>query len=141
MCRLNNKVALVTGAASKQGFGHAISVRLARDGADIVILDKYNVSPHDKDKAEGWKGLDSVKEEIEAVGKRAFAVTCDITKSEQVSAMVEIVLDKFEHIDILVNNAAVHIFGEIEHITDEIWDMNIAVNLTGTFFLFQSSSS
>jgi len=130
MYELTCKVALVTGAAGKHGFGRAIANRLAKEGADIVVVDKFSVPPRDEDLAGGWRGLDTVVEEIQDLGRQALAITCDITKSDEVDEMVKKALAKFGQIDILVNNAGVHIFGD----TDEAWYKNISVNLTGTFF-------
>lgn len=130
MYELTGKVALVTGAAGKHGFGRAIASRLAKEGADIVVVDKFSVPPRDEDMEGGWNGLDAVVEEVCALGQRAMALTCDITQSEEVDEMVKKALAKFGHIDILVNNAGVHIFGD----TDEAWYKNISVNLTGTYF-------
>jgi NAD(P)-dependent dehydrogenase (short-subunit alcohol dehydrogenase family) len=66
MNNLNGKVALVTGAASKRGMGHAIAAQLADDGADVVVVDRFatpqSIWPGD----EGWKGLEAVVSEIEA---------------------------------------------------------------------------
>lgn len=134
MYNLAGKVAIVTGANGKRGFGRAIANRLAQEGADIVVVARFAVPPRDEEMIEGWKGLNSVVEEIKALGRQALAITCDITKSKEVDEMVTETIDKFGQIDILVNNAGVHIFGRIESITDEIWYKNIEVNLTGTFF-------
>lgn len=130
MYELTGKIALVTGTAGKHGFGRAIANRLAKEGADVVVVDKFSVPPRDEDLEEGWGGLDTVVEEIQALDRQALSITCDITQSEEVAEMVRKVLAKFGHIDILVNNAGVHIFGD----SDEAWQKNISVNLTGTYF-------
>jgi len=130
MYELTSKVALVTGAAGKHGFGRAIASRLAKEGADVVIVDKFSVPPRDEDLAGGWRGLDTVVEEIQDIERRALSITCDVTQSEEVAEMVKKALSRFGQIDILVNNAGVHIFGD----TDEAWYKNISVNLTGTYF-------
>ncbi|MFC1908670.1 SDR family NAD(P)-dependent oxidoreductase [Chloroflexota bacterium] len=134
MYNLTGKVALVTGAASKRGFGRTIANRLATEGADVIITSRSTVSSHDEDCTRDWKGLDSLVEEIQALGRRTLAITCDITKSDQVNRMVKEAIEKFGQIDILVNNAGVHLFGKIENVTDEIWNTCIAINLSGTFF-------
>lgn len=131
---LEGKIALVTGSAGKQGFGRAIAHRLARDGANIVLVDKYTVLSRDNELHPGWRGLDAVVGEVQSLGRHALAITCDITESSEVDKMVEHALDDFGQIDILVNNAGVHIFGTIDNISDEIWEANLSVNLTGTFF-------
>ena len=69
MKSLEGKVAMITGAASKRGMGRAIAVRLAKEGADVAVLDKFaapkSIWPGD----EGWGGLGEVVKEIEAQGK------------------------------------------------------------------------
>ena len=103
MSDLNGKIALVTGAAVEFGLGRAIAVRLAKDGADVVVNDVVEKSYH-LDESE-WLGLQDVVSEIESLGKRAFGFVADITDSDKVAAMVEKVVLKFGRIDILVNNA------------------------------------
>jgi len=131
---LTGKVAIVTGAGGKRGFGRAIANRLAKEGADIVVVDKFTVPPRDEDLAGDWKGIDSVADEIQALNRQALAITCDITKSKDVDRMVKETVTNFGKVDILVNNAGLHIYSSIQDISDEIWDSHLAVNLTGTFF-------
>lgn len=134
MYDLTDKVALVTGAASRRGFGRAIATRLAREGAAVIVTGRP-ASPHrDRERKDGWEGLDAVVDEIKALGREALAIGCDITKSHEVDKMVTDAVNKFGHMDILVNNAGIHTFGTIDKISNEIWNENISVNLTGTFF-------
>ncbi|MFC1993685.1 SDR family NAD(P)-dependent oxidoreductase [Chloroflexota bacterium] len=136
MYNLSGKIALVTGAASKPGFGHAIAVRLAQEGADIVVVDK-DLPPDglsEDDHIEGWKGLISVVEEVEALGQKAFAIKTDITDGQQVKDMATKALDKFGKVDILVNNAGIREpLAPIIEFDEQIWNRILAVNLTGTF--------
>ena len=134
MYDLAGKVAIVTGAAGKRGFGRAIANRLAKEGADVVVVDKFNVPPRGDDLSESWEGLNSVVNEIKALGRQALAIVCDITKSHEVDKMVEESVARFSNVDILVNNAGLDIYSSIADITDEIWDIHLEVNLTGTFF-------
>jgi NAD(P)-dependent dehydrogenase (short-subunit alcohol dehydrogenase family) len=104
---LDRKVVFITGAASKRGMGHAVASRLAREGADVVIADKYpapkSIWPGDED----WKGLESVAQEIEALGRKCLTVTVGIENAGEVDAAVKAALDKFGEIDILVNCAGI----------------------------------
>jgi len=134
MTDLADKVALVTGVASERGFGRAIALTLAREGADVAVADKSTLPHHLDGLAADWKGLESVAREIEALGRRALAITCDITRSHDVNSMVEEASDNLGEIDILICNAGVQARGPIDVITDDIWNANISVNLTGTFF-------
>jgi NAD(P)-dependent dehydrogenase (short-subunit alcohol dehydrogenase family) len=107
MSSLEGKVALVTGAASKRGMGHAIAVRFAKEGADVIITDKVatprSLFPGDED----WGGLDEIVTEIERQGSKAMAVTMDISVSREVDDLVEKSLKKFGKIDMLVHAAAI----------------------------------
>ena len=134
MTDLAGKVALVTGAASERGFGRAIALTFAKEGADVAVADKSYMPHHLDGLAADWKGLESVVKEIEAFGRRALGITCDITRSHEVNSMVEEASNTLGEVDILVCNAGVQARGTIDVITDEIWDTNISVNLTGTFF-------
>ena len=107
MSSLKGKVAMITGAASKRGMGHAIALRLAREGADVIVADKFvapkSMFPGD----EGWGGLDEIVREIKALGRQALAVTVDINVSKEIDVVVDKVLKKFGKIDILVHAAAI----------------------------------
>ena len=137
MSMLEGKVALVTGTASKRGMGRAIALRLAREGADVVVTDKYpapkSLFPGD----EGWRGLEAEVAEIEAMGRKALAIPFDVAKSNEVEAAVARALEKFGKIDILVHCAAIR--GPVntplvEH-TEKDWRDCLEVNVLGTFFI------
>ncbi|MFC1971673.1 SDR family NAD(P)-dependent oxidoreductase [Chloroflexota bacterium] len=134
MYDLIRKVALVTGAASRRGFGRAIATRLAREGADVVVIGRASSLSRNKEIKEGWSGLEAVVDEIRALGREALAITCNITRSDEVDKVVKYAISNFGKVDILVNNAGVHTFGRIDVISNEVWDANLSVNLTGTFF-------
>ena len=121
--KLTDRVAIVTGAG--RGIGRAIALRLAKEGADVVILD-INL-----------ERANTVADEIKALGRKAIAVKVDVTKSEETNRMAKTTLDKFGRIDILVNNAGVtdaDVIGKVvlfHESTEEAWDAVIAVNLKG----------
>jgi 3-oxoacyl-[acyl-carrier protein] reductase len=117
MFQLTGQVAIVTGAAT--GIGAAIASRLARAGATLVILDL---------------NLKGAKLVAEALGNGSFALEADVSAADSVRAAVDAVLARTGRIDILVNNAG--IAGPAAPAweqTDENWQRNIAVNLTGVF--------
>lgn len=140
MYELNGKVAIVTGAGGKHGFGRAIATRLAREGADVVIVDKVKKPDREEDSDPSWRGLDSVAGEIVALGRKTKVFLCDITQSREVDMMVKDTLSAFSKIDILVNNAGVKITQDVLEITDEIWNLHLAVNLTGMFFCSRAAA-
>ena len=132
MYDLTDKLAIVTGAISKKGFGRAIANRLAKEGANVVVVDKYIVPPGDT--SSDWQGLNSVVSEIESLGRRAAAISCDISNSSSVDTMIKQVMADFKTIDILVNNAGVHSYAGILTQSDDTWKRHLDVNLTGTFY-------
>jgi NAD(P)-dependent dehydrogenase (short-subunit alcohol dehydrogenase family) len=133
---LSGKVAIVTGAVSKMGIGFAVARQLAECGAHVAVVDKYRIHPRsmEEDKIEGWRGLDSVVEEIESLGRQGLAIVADVTQGQQVKQMADRVIDKFGHIDILVNNAG--ILGPrspVLEYSEKAWREVLAVNLIGPF--------
>jgi 3-oxoacyl-[acyl-carrier protein] reductase len=142
MNSLEGKVALVTGAASKRGMGHAIALRLAREGANVVIVDKYpaprSLFPGD----ENWGGLDEEVAEIKALGREALAVVADISSSRDVDETLAKAMKKFGKIDILVHCAAIR--GSVKtpliELDEKDWRTMMDVNLTGSFLLAKAVS-
>ena len=137
---LTGKVALITGAARYRGIGRAIALRLADDGADIVVCGRprapASFPPHEQDM--GWQGVASLAEEIRQKGRRALAVDCDVTKKEQVVAMVDAVKAEFGRLDIIVNNAGVPSNAGSSPILDtdeDVWYETMDVNVNGVFLV------
>jgi 3-oxoacyl-[acyl-carrier protein] reductase len=141
---LSGKVALVTGGS--RGLGRADALTLARAGADVVIADIQVESETTDEEAERYgplaqvaraQGLvytEATAKEIQALGRKAAAVKCDVTDREQVAATVERCVADFGAVDILVNNA-----GTLDHVAQigdqspELWERDLRVNLTGAF--------
>jgi NAD(P)-dependent dehydrogenase (short-subunit alcohol dehydrogenase family) len=129
---LDGKVALVTGAGGKEGLGRAIAVRLAREGADVVVNDVVARRTGSPD----WAGLPDVVREIEALGRRAWAVVADVSDAQQVEAMVHQALQQFGQIDVLVNNAGAPAGRDrvlVVELEEDAWDLVQRVNVRGTF--------
>jgi NAD(P)-dependent dehydrogenase (short-subunit alcohol dehydrogenase family) len=134
MYDLKGKIALVTGAGGERGIGRAIAVRLAREGADVVVND-VAARPYGGDAA-GWGGLPAVVGEIEALGRRALGIVADVADAEQVEAMVRQALERFGQIDILVNNAGSRPGRDrvpVVELEEAAWDEVQRVNVKGTF--------
>ncbi len=122
--RFAGKVAIVTGAG--QGIGRGIALRLAREGAQVVIAE-YNAE----------SGAETARA-IEAAGGRAIAYPVDIADAAADQRMVDAVVAQLGHIDILVNNAGVIQTKPMLDLTEADWDRVLDVNLRGTFFLTQA---
>lgn len=132
MYNLKNKVALVTGAGGQNGMGKAIALRLAKEGANVVVND-IKVNTKDTDK---WSGLPDVVKEIKSLGQKSFSLEGDVSDSIQVDNMIEEIVHKFGSIDILVNNAATSAGADrvpIVELNEDVWDLVLKVNLKGTF--------
>lgn len=116
--KLHNKVAVVTGAAS--GVGRAIAELYAKEGAMVVVADLNG---------------DTVSEAVDGInlaGGTAVGIVANVTKEEEVQAMLEKAVITFGSVDILVNNAGIMDgFRLIETLEDDLWERVLAVNLTG----------
>ena len=121
---LTGRTALVTGAA--RGLGRAIAVALAHAGADVALGLKNASSAAD------------VVSEIEGMGRRAVRVALDVTDLRQIDAGVAATLAAFGKIDILVNNVGLGPPNPAENVTEADFDLTIAANLKGTFFVSQA---
>ena len=115
--RLDNKIAIITGAAS--GFGRAIAESYAREGAKVVIADINE------------EGARAAAEEI---GECALAVTCDVTRRDDVAAMIAAAMDRFGGVDIMVNNAGfTHNNQPMLDVTEDEFDRIMAVNVKAIY--------
>ncbi|HET9199849.1 MAG TPA: SDR family NAD(P)-dependent oxidoreductase [Dehalococcoidia bacterium] len=140
MADLSGKVALVTGAARYRGIGRAIALRLAQDGADVVVSgstrDPSTYPAHEREM--GWKGLASVVEQIQALGQRALAIECDVSKRSEVEVMVSRAVKELGSLDILINNAALPSQAgqaDIVGMDDAEWYRTVDVNLNGVYLV------
>lgn len=119
MGQLENKIALVTGAA--RGIGQAIAVKLAGEGADIALCD-LNAD---------W--LQETADLVKAANRNVSCYAVDVSNGEAVQSTVKSVLDDFGHVDVLVNNAGITKDGLLPRMSEEDWDAVLAVNLKGTY--------
>ncbi|HEY3312648.1 MAG TPA: sorbitol-6-phosphate dehydrogenase [Anaerolineales bacterium] len=117
---LQDQIVLVTGGA--QGLGEAISHRLAREGAHVAVADLNQA------------GADRVAAEIAAeTGRKTLAVCVDVTKEDQVEAMIDRTVQEFGRLDVLISNAGILISGAIEDFPSQKWQAVLNVNLFGYF--------
>ena len=138
MYDLSGKVAIVTGAGGRHGIGRAIALRLAQEGADVVVTDIQRSLDHMRpaDRQAGWRGLPSVVEEIEALGRQGLGLYSDVSDSAQVTDMVGRTLERFGHIDILVNNAGSQPGPDrvlVVELEESAFDEVMRVNVRGTY--------
>lgn len=123
--KLEGKVALVTG--SSQGIGQAIAVRLAEEGADIVI--DYRSHP---------EGAQETLTKVEATGRKGIIVKADLGVVSDVRQMIAEGIKQLGKLDILVNNAGLEKNADFWEVTEEDYDGVINVNLKGVFFATQA---
>ncbi len=134
--KLNNRTALITGGA--RGIGKSIAENLAQQGCKIVIIDPgYSIKGNHEDK----NLAERVSEEISnKYNVETLAITKDISLAEDVKNSIEIVIKKFNRIDIVVNNAAIIRDGFIFKYPIEDWKKVIDINLTGAFNIISETS-
>jgi short-subunit dehydrogenase len=115
MREIRGKSALVTGAAS--GIGRAMTIALAREGTRLWIVDINE------------DGLDAVAAEARQLGVEVVARRCDVAEPAQVTAVTAEILDKWNGVDILFNNAGITYYGKMVEMSDEHWDRVLRINL------------
>jgi len=123
--RLVGRKALVTG--SSKGIGHAIAVRLAQEGADVVV--NYNSDP---------KGADEALAEIRAFGRLGASIKADLGDVADVQRLVAESAEALGGLDVLVNNAGIETHAAFWDVTERDFDAVIDVNLKGVFFATQA---
>ncbi|MEZ2634152.1 acetoin reductase [Morganella morganii] len=124
---LTGKVILVTGAA--QGIGRGIALRLAKEGADIALVDLKE------------EGLAKVKKEVEALGRKAATFTADISQRDQVFAVVDKAEKALGGFDVMVNNAGIAQVKAIEDVLPEDMDRIFRINVDGTMWGMQAAAA
>ncbi len=119
MFSLKDRVAIVTGATS--GIGKGIATIFLKAGAKVVIS------------SDNHEHCKKTAEELSKFGE-TFAVSCDVSKENEVNALVEKTVKRFGKLDIMVNNAGIYFPKKLEEITEQDWNRLMAVNLNGVFF-------
>jgi NAD(P)-dependent dehydrogenase (short-subunit alcohol dehydrogenase family) len=121
MGRVQNKVAIVTGAASDPGLGHSSALALAREGAKLVVTDIDGA------------GAELCAQKVREAGGQAIAVTHDVTSELTWASVVALTVETYGRLDVLVNNAGIAVLKPLEKLTLEDWNRQIAVNMTSVF--------
>ena len=121
---VQGKVAIVMGAS--RNIGRAIALGLGSAGADVVVASRSSGD------------LESVAEELRAMGRKALVCTMDATKQKEVQSMAEAAVSEFGRIDILVNNAGINVNKAALDMTEEDWDIVLDTNLKSYFLASQA---
>ncbi len=121
---LKGKTALVTGAS--RGIGESIAKTLAAYGAEVILSSRK------------IDALESVQGDIKKAGGRAHSIACHTGDMKQIEKLFEEIKNRFQKLDILVNNAATNpYFGDNINASESVWDKTVEVNLKGYFFISQ----
>lgn len=120
------KTVLVTGGS--RGIGKCIAENLAKDGYNVVL--NYNKSVKEAKK---------IKEELEKQGIKIEIFKADVSKREDVKKLIKFTIDKFNNIDVLINNAGIAKLQMFNDITDEDWNEMLSTNLNSVFFTIQEA--
>jgi pteridine reductase len=124
---LQGSVALVTGAAKR--IGRAVAVRLATEGADVVI--HYNRSKSE---------ADATVAEIAKLGRKSIAVQADLCSLAQIKRLFQQTTEHFGRLDILINSAANFLPAHLDDTTEKMWDAALDTNLKAPFFCAQAAA-
>ena len=124
--RLKDRVAIITGAGN--GMGAADAVLFAKEGAKVVVNDIRE------------ENAETVAKQIQDTGGEAFVSTTDVTKAEEVEAMVAETIDKWGKVDILLNNAGICPREPLLDYPEEYWTDTLQVNLNAPWFLAQAAA-
>jgi NAD(P)-dependent dehydrogenase (short-subunit alcohol dehydrogenase family) len=118
---LAGKRAVVTGAG--RGIGRSIALALAQAGANVAVTARTHLE------------IEQLVAEIQAMGRKSIAVTCDVTNPEQVTHMATTLIEGLGSVDILVNNAGNAGSHKFLNHPDELWHRMLSVNLTGVYYI------
>ena len=121
MSRLLNKVAIITGAASNPGLGHATAVRFAQEGAKLVITDIDLV------------GLAAAEKELVALGAEVLSMEQNVVDEGRWQEVIDATVERFGGLDVLVNNAGIAVLKPINEYTQADYNMQMDVNLRSVF--------
>ncbi len=123
---LEGKVALVTGGG--RGLGRSMALALAEAGADVAVASRTRPQ------------LEHVAEAIQAIGKHSLPIVSDVSKVAEVQNMIKKTIEKFGHLDILVNAAGVNQRKPSIEVSPKLWEQIVGTNLRGTFLCCQAAA-
>lgn len=123
--KLNNKVAIITGAS--KGIGKGIGIRYAHEGAAVIVASR------------SMDLLSAIADEINSEGGQALALKVDVRRSESIQGVVDKAVEKFGRLDIMVNNAGISMARPSEDLSPEDWTRAVETDLFGVFYGCQSA--
>ncbi|MCJ7684655.1 MAG: SDR family oxidoreductase, partial [Desulfobacteraceae bacterium] len=123
--KLNNKVAIITGAS--KGIGKGIAIRYAHEGATVIVASR------------SMDLLSAIAEEINSEGGQALALKVDVRKHESIQEVVNKTVEEFGRLDIMVNNAGISMAHPSEDLSPEDWTWAVETDLFGVFYGCQSA--
>jgi SDR family mycofactocin-dependent oxidoreductase len=138
MGRVEGKVAFITGAARGQGRGHA--VRLAEEGADIIVVDVCAAVTETAYPAATVEDLDETVRAVEKLGRRVVARRVDVRDLDGLEAAVQEGVAELGSLDVVVANAGICTWGRFWEMSAEVWQTMIDVNLTGVWHTLKVSA-
>lgn len=137
---LEGKVALITGAGRLRSIGRSIALEMAGAGCDVVITGSGR-SPESypaDEKEVGWRDIESVADEIRALGRRALPIVSDVSDLDSVRALNARVMEEFGRVDFVINNAGAARAGDRVPVVDldpAAWLKVLDVNLNGSYYM------
>ena len=123
--KLNNKVAIITGAS--KGIGKGIAIAYAKEGATVILASR------------SMDLLSAIADSINNNGGQALAMKVDVRRSESIQAVVDTAVEKFGRLDIMVNNAGISMAHPSEELAPEDWVRAVETDLSGVFYGCQSA--
>ncbi len=146
---MSDRVALITGCGKPDGSGQAVARALAADGIAVVVADRRPTGVLNRrqeivgsGQPESWRGLDTLVAQIESAGGTAISALGDIGDEHDAEAMVAAALERFDRLDILVNNAAAPQGLDrdvIDEIPIDVFDDVLRINLRGTWLMCRAA--
>jgi SDR family mycofactocin-dependent oxidoreductase len=136
--KLEGKVALITGAA--QGLGRAYAVRLAEEGADLILLDRCEQDPIASYSMGTEEGLARTAQLVRAAGRRAVATRVDVRDYDRLAAVVDGAASELGRLDVVVANAGICTSQPWDKVTPAIWITTLATNLTGSWYTCRAAA-
>jgi len=134
--RFTGKTALITGGA--RGIGRECALALAREGADLVLLDRCANPATTLYEGSSRDDLTRTQEEVQGLGRHALTIQADVTREAELRVAVSEALGRLGRIDILLCSAGIFTWGRLWELTEEQWDETIDVNLKGVWLTMKA---